>query len=160
MSFRSKRQEGIRISIATTKRFSGICLFIFALLVLWESRKLPMGTLQSPGPAFMPVLLASVLIAIALLMLVFGGNSSPLRSLQWSEAGHAAFVLAACGFTALALERLGYRITMGMVLAFLLGAIERNKPVVVVSLAVGFSLLSYWLFGRLGVLLPKGPMGF
>lgn len=148
------------IASVTARRVSALGLLLFALGVLWQSRGLPLGSLQRPGPAFVPSLLAALLGALALLMLVTGRDSPPLRSLGWTEAPHAAAVLAACGFAALTLERLGYRLTTAVVLAFLLGLVERNRPSVVVALALGFSLVSHWMFTRLGVLLPQGPLGF
>lgn len=150
----------MKSSLGTTDRLGGSALLVFALAVLWESRGLPLGILQRPGPGFMPVLLASLLGAIAILIVAFGGRSPRLRSLQWSEASRAAVVLAACAFAVLALEWLGYRITIAAFLAFLLGVVERNKLAVVVSLAIGFPLVSYWIFTRLGVVLPTGPLGF
>ena len=150
----------MKSSLGTIDRISAVCMLVFVLLVLWESRTLPLGTLERPGAGFMPVLLAGFLGGIAIMLLVLGGNSPPLRSLEWPEAKSAAAVLAACGFAALALELLGYRITMAVVLVFLLGVIERSKMVVVISLAISFSLVSYWIFKRLGVLLPQGPLGF
>jgi hypothetical protein len=150
----------MKSSLGTIDRISAVCMLVFVLLVLWESRTLPLGTLERPGAGFMPVLLAGFLGGSAIMILVLGGNSPPLRSLEWPEAKSAAAVLAACGFAALALELLGYRITMAVVLVFLLGVIERSKMVVVISLAISFSLVSYWIFKRLGVLLPQGPLGF
>lgn len=150
----------MKSSFGTIDRISAVCMLVFVLFVLWESRTLPLGTLERPGAGFMPVLLAGFLGGIAIMILVLGGNSPPLRSLEWPEAKSAAAILAACGFAALALELLGYRITMAVVLVFLLGVIERSKMVVVISLAISFSLVSYWIFKRLGVLLPQGPLGF
>ena len=150
----------VRVFFGTADRASGLILVLFGIAVLWESRAFPLGTLGRPGPAFLPVVLAGVLVGLALLALVFGRRSPRLRSLEWSEAGHVAAILSGCGFAALALERLGYRLTMIVVLAFLLGVVERSRPAVMVSIAVGFALVSYWVFRRLGVLLPEGPFGF
>ena len=69
-------------------------------------------------------------------------------------------MIATCVFAVVALERLGYRITMAVILLVLLLVIERNRPVVALSLALGVPLVSYWFFTRLGVLLPTGPLGF
>ena len=144
----------------TIDRVSAVVLLALALLVFWESRSLPLGGLARPGPAFLPVILASLLAGIALVILARGGRSARLASLQWSEARHAAVVLVTCIFAVVALERLGYRITMAVILLFLLLVIERNRPVVALSLALGVPLVSYWFFTRLGVLLPTGPLGF
>ena len=156
----AERLRGVRTLLATTDRVSGLILVLFGLLVVWESRALPLGTLRRPGPAFLPSVLAGLLVVLALLVLVSGRRSPPLRSVDWSAARHAAAILSACAFAALALDRLGYRMTMAIVLAFLLGVVERSRPVVIVSIAVGFALVSYAVFRRLGVLLPEGPLGF
>lgn len=144
----------------TIDRVSGVVLLGLVLVVLWESQSLPLGRLARPGPAFLPVLLASLLGGLSLAILARGGHSAAIGSLQWSEARHAAVVLATCVFAVVALELLGYRITMTVILACLLVAIERNRPVVAVSLAIGVPLASYWFFTRLGVRLPTGPLGF
>jgi len=47
---------------------------------------------------------------------------------------------------------------MALVLAFFLGVVERNRLIVVIAVALGFSLISYWVFTRLGIILPRGPM--
>lgn len=150
----------MKIRLGTADRVGGIALLVLALGALWESRAYPLGALQKPGAALMPVLLAVLLGGLAILIVAFGGASPPLRSLRWTEARRAAVILAACVFAALALEPLGYRITMAFVLAFLVGAVERNRWSVVLSVALGFSLGSYWIFTRLGVVLPQGILGF
>ncbi len=146
--------------LATIDRVSGAVLVLLGAAMLWESRALPMGTLGKPGPAFLPVVLAGVVIALAVLVVVFGGRSPLLRTVDWSEAGHAASTVAACVFAVFALERLGYRITMAVTTGFLLGATGRCRPVVIVTIGLGFALVSYWVFRHLGVLLPDGPLGF
>jgi len=68
--------------------------------------------------------------------------------------------LAGSAFAAFALERLGYRLTVIVLLAFLLGVMERKRPAVVVAVALGLSLGSFFLFSNLlKVPLPRGPWG-
>jgi len=142
-------------------RVSGTVLFFFALLVVWEGRVLPLGSLHNPGPGYMPTLLAFVLAVLSVLIIIFGRGSPPFASLQWNEGKHALAILAACAFSALALERIGFRITMILLLVFLLGAVERLKPFLVLSVAVGLSLGSFWFFNNLlKVPLPLSPLGF
>jgi hypothetical protein len=148
----------MRIPLGTKDRISGIALLLFALIFTWESCGFPMGTLKNPGAALMPMLLALFLGGIALLLIGLGGNSPPLRRLDWAETRKLTAILAACGCGALALEGLGYRITMALVLAFFLGVVERNRLIVVIAVALGFSLISYWVFTRLGIILPRGPL--
>ncbi len=142
-------------------RISGTVLLFFALLVAWESRTLPLGSLHNPGPGYMPTLLAAVLAGLSILIVLFGRNSSPLQSLKWSEGKHGLAILVACAFAALALERIGFRITMVLLLVFLLGAVERLRPLVVLSVSIGLSLGSFWFFyNLLKVPLPLSPLGF
>jgi len=61
---------------------------------------------------------------------------------------------------AIALERLGYRLTMAIALGFLIGVIERQGVFVTLTLAVALAAGSYLLFDTLlRVPLPRGPFG-
>lgn len=145
----------------TTDRFAGLLLLLFSLGVMWETRVLPLGSLHRPGPGTMPMLLAIVLAAMAILVALGGGGSPPLASVEWAEKKHALAILAGCAFAALAMERLGYRLTVGILLLFILWMVERKRPAVVAVMAVGLSLGTFFLFsGLLKVPLPRGPFGF
>src|SRR5688572_27058807 len=111
----------------TSDRVAGGGLTLFALLVLWESRRYPLGSLHNPGPGYMPVVLASLLMLFGLLILATGGRSEPFSALRWGEGRHAAAILGMCAFAAVALERLGYRLTVLLVLLVLLGIVERRR---------------------------------
>ncbi len=135
-------------------------LALLALFTIEESwrLKLPLGNLQNPGPAYVPALLAALLFGFAILIIVFGGRSQLMAGVSWSEWRHAVAILAVCAFMALALERLGYRITIFAALAFLLGVVERRSMVATVAFAGVFSVASYYLFATLlRVPLPLGP---
>lgn len=140
---------------------AGLALFFLALGIAWEAHKLPLGSLDQPGPGYMPMLLAIVLGGLGLLVALRRKSSALLQSLRWPEIGHACKILLACGFAALALERIGYRLTVIILLAFLLGVIERQRPVAVAAVALGLSLGTFFLFADLlKVPLPRGPWGF
>jgi Tripartite tricarboxylate transporter TctB family len=145
----------------TTNRVSGSALVLFALLVIWECRHLPLGTFRLPGPAFVPVLLASLLLTFGLLLIVSGKNAALLSSLTWTEWRHALAILAACAFTVFAIERLGYRVTVMLALVFLLKLVERRGWVLSLTFAFALSFGSFFLFHSiLRVPLPRGPFGF
>ncbi len=145
----------------TRDRIAGIALLLFSLAVMWEDRALPLGTFHKPGPGYMPMVLAIALAAMGILVALGGGDSPPIASLTWTEGKHALGILAGCGFTALALERLGYRLTMIILVGFLLWVIERKRPAVVVLAALGLSLATFYLFSSLlKVPLPLGPGRF
>jgi len=142
-------------------QFSGLILLALALYVGWENRVYPIGTLQEPGPGYLPILLAVCLGAMGLMIALWGVKSAPLASMKWTEATRAVVILAACAAATFALERLGYRLTMIVLLLFFLGVLERRRPLPVALVALGFSLASFYVIGDLlHVPLPRSPWGF
>ena len=140
---------------------SGLMLVALALYVWWMNRAYPIGTLAEPGPGYMPLLLAIFMGVMGLLVALSGGKSTPLAALEWTEAKRAVALLIACGVAAYALERLGYRITMAALIVFILGVMERRKPMMVALVGIGFSLVTYYLFATLlRVPLPVSAWGF
>jgi hypothetical protein len=145
----------------TADRLAGVVLAAFALVALWESSKLPLGTVEQPGPGTVPLLLALTLLVCSLAVVGGGGAAQPLSALQWTEWRHAVAILGACAFMALALERLGYRLTILVALLALVTLLEKKSLVVGVVFALGFSLGSYFLFNTLlKVPMPQSPFGF
>ena len=145
----------------TTDRVSGAVLALFALLVIWESRHYPLGTFRLPGPAFVPILLASLLLIFGILLLFTSGRAPRLSSINWTEWRHALAILAASLFTVFATERLGYRLTMLLMLAFLIKVVERRGWVETLVVSFGLAFGSFYLFYTLlRVPLPEGPFGF
>ena len=144
----------------TIDRLGGGALALLALFVLWESRKLPFGNVQAPGPAYVPTLLALLLLGFAVTVVAGGGRSERLGAVGWDEWRHTVAILAVCAFMALGLERLGYRITIAVALLFLLGVVERRRVVTAVVFAVTLSALSFYVFSTLlRVPLPRSPWG-
>ena len=145
----------------TTDRLAGAILAAFALFVLWESRSVPFGTLMEPGPGAVPVLLALTLLVCSLAVIAGGAFAAPIADVRWPEWRHAVAILGSCVFMALALERLGYRLTILVALFALLTIVERKGWLVGVVFATGFSLGSHFLFSTLlRVPMPLGPFGF
>jgi len=135
-------------------------LVALAFYVGWENRAFPLGSLQEPGPGYMPLLLALFLGAMGLLIALWGKNSAPVASMNWTEFSRAVVILAACAVATLALERIGYRLTVIALLVFFLGVVERRRPLPVALVALGFSFASFWVIGDLlHVPLPRSPWG-
>ena len=152
----SSGRRGLR-----SDQFSGLMLFALALYVGWENRAYPVGTLAEPGPGYLPLLLAIFLGAMGLLIALWGVRSAPLAAMKWTEATRAVVILIVCGVATLALERIGYRLTMIALLVVFLGVVERKHWFMVAAVAIGFSLISYAVFATwLRVPLPLGPWGF
>ena len=126
----------------TRDRVAGIVLVLVAIAIAWESRVLPLGTLYRPGPAYMPLVTASILGLMGALVALRGGGPS-VGALAWPEARHAALLLAACAFAAWSLERLGYRLTTAIMVVFFLGLLERRNPLAVIAVALGLAFGSF-----------------
>lgn len=142
-------------------RLSGTILVLLGLFVVWERRVLPLGTHNQPGPGYFPLLLAILLIIFGGILIARGGLTRAFRSLSWLEAPHAIAILACSVFATLFMERVGYRITMIIILGFLLGAMERIRLWQALTLTLGLALGSFWLFDSLlRVPLPRGGWGF
>jgi hypothetical protein len=142
-------------------QFSGLMLLALGLYAGWQNRAYPIGTLQEPGPGYVPLLLAIFLGGVGLLIALWGRKSAPVASLKWPEAARAVVILVACSVAVFALERIGYRITMIAMLVFFLGVLERRRPVPVALVALGFSFASFYVVGDLlRVPLPRSPWGF
>lgn len=140
---------------------SGLFLAALAVFVWWQNRAYPLGSLQEPGPGYTPLIVAAFLGVTGVLIALKGVSSRPLAEVKWPEAKRAAAILVACGVATYALQHIGYRITIAALLVFFLGVMERRKPLAVAAVAIGFSLLSFYLIGTLlRVPLPVGPGGW
>lgn len=144
-----------------TDRLSGSVLVFLSIYVIFETRVLPLGSHLHPGPGYFPLLLAGLLGTLGLIIVVRGKGAPSLHAFKWEEAPHALAILVCTFFAAFAIETLGYRTTMFLVLGFLFGVMERIKPWKTIALALGLSLGSFWVFNTcMKVILPRGAWGF
>lgn len=141
-------------------RVAGIALLILAVFVIIETRVLPLGSHKVPGPGYLPMLLACFLGFLSILMIFLRKESPLFRSLKWPEGRHALAIVGCCFFATFAIENLGYRVTMMIVLGTLFGIIERMKLWQVIVLTLGLTFGSYCVFNNfLRVILPQGFWG-
>ena len=144
----------------TVDQAAGTLFTAFSILVLWESHKIPFGTMAEPGPGALPVLLALILLACSVAVFLGGRVGERLADVRWTEWRHAVAILGTCSFMALALERLGYRLTILIALLVLVSIVERKGWLAGVVFATSFSLGTHYLFNTvLRVHLPQGPFG-
>jgi hypothetical protein len=142
-------------------RIAGAVLVALATLVLWESRTLPLGSFNSPGPAFMPIVLASIVLATGVLLVITSGPQRLTGDGSWSEWRRVLIIMATAAFGAWALERIGYRLTVLIVLGFLIGVVERRNPIATAIFAAAMAFGTFYVFdGVLRVQLPRGPFNF
>ena len=144
----------------TVDRVAGAALVLIGVVTVWESRVFPLGTLQRPGPAYAPVVVAALLILFGVAVFAMGGRARRLAELGWGEWRHAVAIFGACAFAAWGLERLGYRLTMAVVVLFLLMVVERKGWALGLALTVAMAWGSFFVFDTmLRVPLPRGPFG-
>ena len=144
----------------TIDQAAGAFFAVFALLILWETRKIPFGFMAEPGPGAMPTLLALVLLACSIAVVIGGRSGKRAAEVEWTEWRHAIAILGTCAFMALAMERLGYRLTILIALLALVRGVEKKGWIAGVLFAAGFSLATHYLFNTLlRVPLPQGPFG-
>jgi hypothetical protein len=150
-----------RLGRLRNDQFSGLMLLALAVFTGWQNRAYPLGSLQEPGPGYTPLLISVFLGLVGFLIALRGRASAPMRETPWPEAKRAVVILLACGIATYALEPVGYRVTIAALLVFFLGVVERKQPWIVATVALGFSLLSYYFIGTLlRVPLPRGPFGW
>jgi hypothetical protein len=151
-----KLRAGLR-----SDQLSGLMLVALALYILWANQEYPLGTLAEPGPGYLPLMLAIFLGAVGLLIAAGGFRSGPLAAMNWAETPRAIVILVACGVATLLLESIGYRLTVIALLVFLLGVVERKRPLPVALVSIGFALVSYYVVADLLIVpLPRSPWGF
>ena len=143
-----------------TDHVTGIAFVVLALLIGWENRVYPLGSLSDPGPGYLPLMLAAGLGVLGVLIALRAKSSALFDTLNWTEARRGTVMLVACGLAVFVLERIGYRLTMIVLLWFMLGVVERKRLLPTLSVACGFAFISYYLFATLlKVQLPTGLWG-
>ena len=144
----------------TVDQVAGSVFAAFSLLVLWETRTIPFGFLAEPGPGVMPTVLAITLLACSIAVVIGGRVGKRASAVTWEEWRHAVAILGMCAFIALALERLGYRLTILLVLLVLVSIVEKKGWIAGAVFAACFSFGTHFLFNTLlRVPLPQGPFG-
>ena len=144
----------------TTDRIAGGALVVLSLLVIWQSSALPLGSFRHPGPAYIPILLALLLLFFGFLLAAISRHAPQISSIQWTEWRHAVAILAACIFAGFALERLGYRCTVLLIIFFLLKSVEKRGWFLSASLALAMAFCTFYVFyTHLGEPVPQGQLG-
>lgn len=140
---------------------SGAVLALAGAAIAWQSWQYPLGSVAAPGPGYLPFALGIALFACGALVAFAGGRSPALRWRRFDDGLKGLAILAGLAFAALVLERLGYRITIAVLLVYYLGVLERRPWVRTLVLTAVVALGSYYLFARwLRVPLPIGVFGF
>lgn len=140
---------------------AGLFVVGFGILVFALSTDLPFGTLSSPGAGMLPKLMAALMIAFALIIMALGRESPPLAEIDWSDRWHALSVVLITSAAIFAYQRIGFLVTMSLLVFTLLVVVERRNALIAAAYSIGLTLFAYWLFGKaLKAPLERGIMWF
>lgn len=139
----------------------GGVLIALAAAALALSGDLPFGTLGSPGPGMMPMIVIALVAAFSLALLASAHKSPPFSSLTWNELPHAASIVVAGAIATVLYTRLGFLVSMAAMIFALLVLVERVKLLPAAAYALGLTLGVKLLLGTfVRTQLPTGPWGF
>jgi putative tricarboxylic transport membrane protein len=140
---------------------SGVAFVAIGIAVFALSGDLPMGRLSMPGAGFLPALVAALLIVLGLSLFLRAHESPPFGSIGWSDLNHAGPVIVIAAAAIALYTRLGFVISMVLLLMALLVLIERRNIVRAAIFSIAVVLGAFNLFSTfLKTPLPGGPFGF
>jgi hypothetical protein len=112
------------------------------------SGDLPFGSLSAPGAGMMPKLMAALMMLFAAFIIMGAADSPAFSSIDWSDRGHAALVVAITAVAVLGYRPLGFLIDMALLVFALLVLVERRRLLAAAAYSVGLTVFAYWLFGK------------
>ncbi len=140
---------------------AGVFFILLGVLVFALSGDLPFGTISSPGAGMLPKMMAGLMIAFAVTIIAFGGMSQRLAEIDWSDRWHALLVVLITAAGIYAYQRLGFLVTMSLLVFALLVVVERRNVLIAAAYSIGLTLFAYWLFGKaLKAPLERGVLWF
>jgi hypothetical protein len=151
------------MAMEKANQISSVFWLILGIAITYGSYEMGLGTLNHPGPGFLPFGCGGILAGLAVLVFVkgmlspraAGGTFQRLwGGTRWYKGMYVVAALLAYTFT---FAYLGFILSTIPLLLFLFKAIEPQKWLVAIAGAVVASFASYVLFGRwLDVQLPVG----
>ena len=140
---------------------AGAFFICIGVLIIALSGDLPTGSLSLPGSGFMPKIVGGLTIFFGLVLALRARESREFSTLSWSDAKHAAMVVAITAISIAVFEWLGFVITNVLLILALLLVIERRRLVPAVAYSVSVVVITYVLFVyALKTPLVTGPFGF
>ena len=133
---------------------------LLGVAALYESSKLPFGTVHSPGQGFFPwwTSTAVVLLALVLIFQALASRSSMAKEASGGIAKVVLLLVVLSAYTFL-LDSLGYLLCTFFLVLFMLRAIDPQRWTVAFSMALLTAVGSYVVFAVwLSVPLPRGPL--
>jgi len=120
-----------------------VALGIVVFILGWD---LPFGRITSPGAGMLPKVLAGLMIAFGLLVAVSSTMTERFDEIPWSDFGHAALVIVIAALATFLYSRIGFLLTMPLLVFALLVVVERRNLVMAAVFSISLTLFAYWLF--------------
>jgi hypothetical protein len=140
---------------------AGGVFIAFGLLVFILGWDLPFGRITAPGAGMLPKLLAGLLIALALAIMIAGPHGETLAEIPFDDATHAVLVVGIAALATWLYSRLGFLLTMPLLVFGLLAVVERRSLIAAAIFAIALTLFAYWLFAIvLHAPLERGTLWF
>lgn len=125
-------------------------VFIAAgILIFVLSDDLPFGTLASPGAGMLPKLVLGLMVLFGAILVLRANESPPFAELSWGDLTHAATVVAVAAVTIALYTRIGFILSISLLLFILLFFVERQKLWRAAAVSVGVTVTAYYLFNTL-----------
>lgn len=142
-------------------RIATLAIGAIGILVCWQARQLVYYTPYGPGPAFFPLWLGGLLIALALGLFIasfvhrpsLGGTLAPPRGARLDLLATLGAILA---FTLL-IERIGFALTVFPMVGGLLLLRRCSLKLALAVAAIASFGVGYVFANHLGVALPRAP---
>lgn len=144
---------------------SGVVLAALGVYIVSEAARWEYLGSDGPGPGFFPIWygIAMIVLAVVLVLQNFMTKAAEAdgKPVNWRETGRV--IIAWAGFVAsvLLLKVLGFILSFGFFVLFIVGGLYRRPWRVAISVAIGCAAGFYLVFPlALNVRLPTGILGF
>jgi hypothetical protein len=142
-------------------RIAGAAFVIFAIAVFVLSGDLPFGNLSSPGAGMMPKLVLVLMVIFGIALILSAQASAPLAEIDWTDRNHAFLVVLIAAIATALYQRLGFILTMSLLVFTLLAVVERKNLPRAAAYSIGLTMIAWWVFGTaLKSPLERGILGF
>ena len=126
---------------------------------VYESSKLPFGTIHSPAPGFFPWWTSVLIVLLALVLMVQALTGSSAAGEGSGRIAKVALLLVVLSAYTFLLDPLGYLICTFLLVLFMLRVLDPQQWTVALAMAVITAVGSYVVFAVwLSVPLPRGPL--
>ena len=127
--------------------WSGVMFIIFGALFAIVAQNYDLGTAQRMGPAFFPTILGGLLVVLGIVILLKGfGHSEKDHAVEKFHFPPIAWVLGSVIVFGATLTKLGFVVSMAILVVLSSMGSHEMKWKEVIALGVGMAILTYLVF--------------